>query len=282
MIDLHTHSTASDGSLAPSELVEYASEKGISVLALTDHDTVLGLDEAAKTAKERNIIFVPGIEISIEWPTGEFHLLGLGIKETSKSLETLIKEQQINRLNRNKKIIDRMHELSIDVSLEELYSMYHTTNLGRPHLADFLVSKNIVKNRQKAFDLYLGKGRCLYEKKVGSDLETAIKAITDSQAIPVLAHPMSLYVSWGKIEETMIGLRDKGIQGMEAWHPGVKLSEAKRLEALANKLGFFVTAGSDFHGENVRTDRKIGHTSGMTKIDDKFYYEQLLPHLSKQ
>lgn len=280
MIDLHTHSTASDGSLSPSELVEYASEKGISVLALTDHDTVLGLEEAAKKAIEKNIIFVPGIEISIEWPTGEFHLLGLGIKTISKSLEALIKEQQINRLNRNKIIIDKMHELSIDVSLEELYSMYHTTNLGRPHLADFLVSKKIVKNRQKAFDLYLGKGRTLYEKKVGSDLETAITAITDSKAIPVLAHPMSLYVSWGKIEDVMIGLKEKGIQGMEAWHPGVKLSEAKRLEDLANRLDFFVTAGSDFHGENVRTDRKIGHTSGMTKIDDRFYYDQLLPHLN--
>ncbi len=249
-------------------------------MALTDHDTVAGLEEAEKTAEKVGIKFVRGIELSIEWPTGEFHLLGLGLKEISSSMNELIQEQQLNRENRNKTIIQKMNEITgLNVELEELYKKYDTNNLGRPHLADFLVENKIVKTKQKAFDLYLGKGRPMYEKRVGCNLDMAIVAIKESGGIPVLAHPLSLYISWGKIEDVLLDLHERGVEGLEAWHPGTRLSEAKRLEEMALRLGFFVTAGSDFHGEKVRKDRKLGHTAGDVKIDDKFYYDQLLPHL---
>ena len=279
MIDLHTHSNCSDGDLSPEDLVEYAFSKKISVLALTDHDTISGLDRAEKACKEKEIEFVKGIELGIEWPSGEFHLLGYGLSNISESLRELISTLQKNREERNLRIIEKLKDININTSLEELYEIFNTKNICRPHIADFLVQKKKVKNRQKAFDLFLAKGRPIYEKKVGMNLDVAIQAIKDSGGIPVLAHPLSLYVSWGKIEGVLQDLYERGICGLEAWHSGVRLSEAKRLEELARKLGFFVTAGSDFHGEKVRADRKIGHTAGGIKIDERFWSFELKPAL---
>ena len=275
MIDLHTHSNCSDGDLSPEDLVKYAVSKKITVLALTDHDTISGLDRAEKASKENGIEFVRGIELGIEWPSGEFHLLGYGLSEISESLHELIATLQKNREERNLRIVEKLKDIDINTSLEELYEIFNTKNICRPHIADFLVSKKKVKTRQKAFDLYLAKGRPIYEKKVGMNLDVAIQAIKDSEGIPVLAHPLSLYVSWGKIEGVLTDLKERGICGLEAWHSGVRLSEAKRLEELARKLGFFVTAGSDFHGEKVRADRKIGHTAGGLKIDSRFWQDEL-------
>ena len=248
-------------------------------MALTDHDTISGLDRAEKGRKENGIEFVRGIELGIEWPSGEFHLLGYGLSEISESLHELIATLQKNREERNLRIVEKLKDIDINTSLEELYEIFNTKNICRPHIADFLVSKKKVKNRQKAFDLYLAKGRPIYEKKVGMNLDVAIQPIKDSGGIPVLAHPLSLYVSWGKMEGVLQDLYERGICGLEAWHSGVRLSEAKRLEELARKLGFFVTAGSDFHGEKVRADRKIGHTAGGIKIDERFWNSELKPAL---
>ncbi|MDE6736334.1 MAG: PHP domain-containing protein, partial [Treponemataceae bacterium] len=151
--------------------------------------------------------------------------------------------------------------------------------LGRPHFADYLVHIGVVKNRQVAFDNYLAQGRPWYAVHQGADLDAAIAAILSSGGVPVLAHPLSLYVSWGKIEGVLADLVARGIQGMEAWHPGARVGEAIRLEELAHKLGCFVTAGSDFHGAGVRADRHLGRTSGDKKIDDRFWFDELLPHL---
>lgn len=277
MIDLHSHSTASDGSLSPSELVSYAASKGVTVLALTDHDTLDGLAECGTACQNSGITFVPGVELNIDWPTGEFHLLGLSLKAVSPSLTALLKDLQESRIERNRKIVETMNNDGIPVSFEALSKHYDTKSLGRPHIADFLVKNKIVKTAQQAFDRFLGKGRPYYVGRQGLDLDEAISAIVDSGGIPVLAHPMSLYVSWGKIEPVLTDLFARGIKGLEAWHPGARVAECMRLEEMGRKLGFFITAGSDFHGEQVRKDRKIGHTAGMKKIDNRFWTEELEP-----
>ena len=279
MIDLHSHSTASDGEFSPSELVALAIEKNVNVLALTDHDTFDGIEEGKQAAKNKNITFISGIELNIQRSRGEFHLLGLGIKEPSTSLIKICKELQEGRLSRNQQIIEKMQQDGFPVNYQELKEMFPTQILGRPHLAAYLVEKKVVKKRQLAFDKYLGKGRPYYVERRAADLYDAIYAIKDSGAVPVLAHPLSLYVSWGKMEETLADLKEAGIEGLEAWHPGTRVGEALRLEEMAKKLGFFVTAGSDFHGPNVRGDRKLGHTTGNRKIEDRFFYEELKPRL---
>lgn len=280
MIDLHTHSTASDGELSPSELIKYAEEKGITHLALTDHDTTDGLDEAEKAAAEEGIHFIRGIEINIERNRGEFHLLGLSLQKNSPELDQIIIQLQEAREIRNRQIIEKMKNDGLDVSYEELKELFNVKTIGRPHFAAYLVHKKIVRHRQQAFDRYIGQSRPYYVERKGADLSESVDAIIKSGGIPVLAHPMSLYVSWGKLEAVLGEIKDAGVKGLEAWHPGVRKNEAIRLEEAARKLGFFVTAGSDFHGENIRADRKIGHTAGMMKIDDRFWTEELLPAIN--
>lgn len=277
MIDLHTHSNVSDGVYSPAELVLKATEKKIKVLALTDHDTVDGLREAKNACDKAGIIFVPGVELNIKWPTGEFHLLGLGLKKCSSQLQSILTELQKGRNERNLQIIKKMRDSGFDVTLEEIQSTNKTKCIGRPHFATYLVEKKIVKNRQMAFDKYLGKHCPWFVERFGADLDNAIDAIKESGGIPVMAHPLSIYVSWGKIHSVMEELKSRGIVGLEAYHPGARISECKRLEELAIELGFIVSAGSDYHGESIRPDRKLGHTCGDFKIEDRFYFEQVLP-----
>ena len=273
MIDLHTHSTCSDGVLSPSELVKHAFSKNIKVLALTDHDTIEGLSEAKIQSEELGITFVPGVELNIDWPKGEFHLLGLGLKNPSEQLLKILNDLQKDRDSRNAQIIEKMKEAGFDADLKEIQSKFKTCCLGRPHFAAYMVEKKIVTTRQQACDKYIGKNCPWYIPRLGAKLDDSIQAIKDSGGIPVMAHPLSIYVSWGKIFPVMQDLKERGIVGLEAYHPGARVGSCIRLEELARELGFFVTAGSDYHGEAVRADRKIGHTCGGRKIDDRFWDE---------
>lgn len=271
MIDLHVHTTASDGQYSPSQIIEKAVEKNISVLAITDHDTVAGLEEGKNAAKSHNLTFVQGVELNINYPTGEFHLLGLGLKEISPLLVELLDNLVKNRELRNLQIIEKMREAGVDISLEEMKAHFPDTVLGRPHFAAELVNKKVVKTRQQAFDRFLAKGRPWYVQRVGSNLDEAIIAIKESGGVPVIAHPMSLYLSWGKLPDALQNFYERGVMGLEAFHPGARVTECLRLEELAQKIGFFVTAGSDFHGEKIRADRKLGHTCGGRKIEDEVW-----------
>lgn len=283
MVDLHVHSTASDGEKSPSDLLSLAKESGVGVLALTDHDTLDGLKEASLAAKKAGIVFVPGIELNIQWPTGEFHLLGLGLKKESASMKALLLKLQNNRVERNKKILFALQNQGLDANYEEFLKGQAAetpeSSLGRPHIAAYLVQKRIVKTRQKAFDKYLAKGTPFFVDFEGAELEEGVQAVLDSGGLPVMAHPLSIYVGWSKIKGVLEGIRNRGVLGLEAWHPGAKENDCRRLESLARELGLFVTAGSDYHGPNVRGDRKLGKTAGGYKIDDRFYYQELLPRL---
>lgn len=280
MIDLHTHSRASDGSYTPSDLVAHAAERGISVLALTDHDSVAGNAEAAAAAVNAGIRFLPGIELDIEWKPGECHLLGLDLKEVRPELVSLLVRLNDDRRNRNTEIADRMRSSGIDIDLERVEALAAGGTVGRPHFAQYLVETKVVKNRQQAFDRYLAKNRPYFIDRKSINLDEGIAAVRASGGVPILAHPMSLYVSWGHLAEVITGFRDRGIVGLEAWHPAARVVECQRLEDLAHSLGMCVTAGSDFHGA-ARPDRKIGKTADRRDIADKYFYDELEPLLGK-
>ena len=264
---MHTHSTASDGDLSPRDLVRAAKKRGIGVLALTDHDTLGGLEAAAGEARALEIGFVPGIEISISWvggegvsglgPGGEMHLLGLGLGSPSPGFLAAISELSDRREARNREILDRMHELSIDVTWDEVLELSGGHSIGRPHFATLLIRRKIVRNQEQAFARYLGAGKPLYVPKIGLDFDLAAALIRESGGIPVLAHPMSLFVAWGRLPDLVRALKDRGLMGLEAWHPTTKPKSCRRLEELARELGLHVTEGSDFHG-NAWPDRKLG------------------------
>ena len=281
MVDLHIHTTASDGQYSPEQIVQKAHEKSISTIAITDHDTINGLPKAMEEGKKLGVNVVPGVELNISGFPGEFHLLGLGLKNPSKSLHEILQKVIENRNERNRKIIEKMQNDGIDISFEEMQEKYSGTSIGRPHFAAIMVEKKIVKTTQLAFNLYLTKGKPYYVERTGSNLDEAIIAIQESGGIPVVAHPMSLYLSWGKLPETLQSFYEKGVGGIEAFHPGARMTDCLRLEELGRKIGFFVTAGSDFHGEKIRPDRKLGYTVGKRKIDDSFWENELKPALEK-
>ena len=272
MIDLHTHSTASDGSFSPSALMEEAVKRKLTAIALTDHDTVDGLEEAAQAASARGIRFVPGIELEIIWEHeagGEFHLLGLDLKRLSSEFVEAVAELSRRREERNLEIVDRMNKAGVVVSYDDIRALAGGKTIGRPHFAAFLVNRKIVRNREQAFARYLGRGKPFYIPKAGLEFERAATAIQSSGGIAVLAHPMSLYTAWGRLPNLIKDLKERGLDGLEAWHPTAKVSACKRLEELGKSLGLRITAGSDFHGE-ARPDRKLGITAGGKKIDEAF------------
>jgi len=281
VIDLHTHSTASDGRLTPTELIQEAARRGLTALALTDHDTISGLDEAKAASIEAGIRFIPGIELQISWNEesgGEFHLLGLGVTRPSASFTTALQGLAHNREERNLEIVAIMNKAGIEVSYDDIKACVGAVasdltpcsySIGRPHFAEFLVRRNIVKNHEQAFLRYLGKGRPFYMPKAGLDFAQAVAIIKESGGLAVLAHPMSLYVAWGRLPALIESLKDQGLDGLEAWHPTATTSSCKRLEDLARSLNMVITAGSDFHGEQ-RPDRKLGITADKRKIDESY------------
>ena len=278
MIDLHTHSTASDGTFSPSALIEKAAKRGLSAIALTDHDTVGGLEEAAKAAAVHGINFIPGIELEILWNEGEFHLLGLGISRPSAGFTEAVEDLTRRREERNLLMVENMNKAGITVCYDEIQAFAIGSDLngqkeghsiGRPHFADFLIQRKMVKNREQAFHRYLGKGRPFYMPRTGLEFERAVSGIKESGGIAVLAHPMSLYLSWSKLPNLIASLKERGLDGLEAWHPTARVSACKRLEELGKTLGMLITAGSDFHGEE-RQDRKLGITAGGKVIDESF------------
>jgi predicted metal-dependent phosphoesterase TrpH len=282
MIDLHTHSAVSDGSLSPAELMREAAKKQLHTIALTDHDTIAGIPEAqeAAAALDNPIRLIPGVELEIEWPhQGEFHLLGLGLTAPSPSLTSLLAEFSKIREDRNLAILDEMNRLlGTNAAYEDILTIAgeKRMSVGRPHFASYLIRNHKVKTTELAFKRYLGTGQPLYVKKPGVDFERAAVAIHESGGIAVIAHPSTLYMSVNKIFTVFQKFKTKGLDGVEAWHPNAAVRVCKRYEAMATDLGLCITAGSDYHGER-RKDRNLGYTAGGLQIADRFLPAALTP-----
>jgi predicted metal-dependent phosphoesterase TrpH len=270
MIDLHTHSTASDGNLSPENLMEEAKRGGLIAIALTDHDTVAGIAAARARADILGLKFVAGVEIEIAFNPGEFHLLGLGIEPESGPLQRSMAELAIARAERNEKIAREIRLTGIEIDLDEISLQSGSSYIGRPHLADFLVKAKAAKDRQDAFNRFLKKGKPFYWPKECLDLDIAIEVIKKARGLPVVAHPYSLFVSKTRLASYMDEWKEMGIEGIEAYHPAAKPGQCKILEDMAVKRGFLITAGSDFHGKG-RPDCGLGRTSGCVPIPDSRY-----------
>ena len=282
MIDLHIHSAASDGSVNPKDLAALGKKQGLTLMALTDHDTIKGNEEAGIASNQEGIHFIPGIEIEInganEGVPGEFHLLGLGINRPDHAFLDAIALLIRQREERNREILKRMEEFDIRASYEEIEALSGGHSVGRPHFASFLVKRRIVKNQEQAFLRYLGKGRPFYVPKAGLDFDHAVSLVQNAGGIAILAHPMSLYVAWGRLPDLIKNLKNRGLDGLEAWHPAARVRDCRRLEDLARTLNLYISAGSDFHG-GFRPDRKLGITAGGKKIEASMLDPSLIERL---
>jgi 3',5'-nucleoside bisphosphate phosphatase len=268
MIDLHTHSTASDGACAPERLVDLARGMGLAALALTDHDTLDGLDRARTAAEAVGLAFFNGVEIEIEHEGGEFHLLGLGLDSSAASgLRDALTRVQAARAARNEKMAERLRQGGFDVTIEEVSRLAGGLIVSRAHFARLLVQKKAVSSVNTAFKRLIGKGMPYYEPRACLGLPEATAHIKAAGGVAVIAHPVSLGLKGPALRSFVAACRDQGVGGLEAWHPNQSLKECHKLERLARGLGILVSGGSDFHGEHI-PNRKLGLSSGGRPVPD--------------
>ena len=269
MIDLHTHSTASDGACTPERLIDLAASVGLSAIALTDHDTLDGLERARARAEVAGILVVPGVEIEIECSTGEFHLLGLGLGGDTGPLREALAGVQAARRSRNDRMAAKLQAGGFPITIEEVRAAAGGEIVSRAHFAQVLVRKKLVGSMDAVFKKLLGKGMPYYEGRACLQLREATRLIGLAGGLAVIAHPVSLGLKGPALRLFVASCRDQGVRGVEAWHPNQKVKECRKLERMALSLGMVASGGSDFHGEHL-PNRKLGFTSGGREIPDRF------------
>lgn len=257
-VDLHTHSTASDGSSTPTQLMAEAGAAGLTTIALTDHDTLEGIDEAVAAANRFGVELIPGVELSLEWDKGGMHLVVLWLEPGPGPLQDRLAALQEARSSRNDRILARLHELDMEVSLDELLEEAGAGSVGRPHIAAILVRKGYVSDIQEAFNLYLAKGAPAYFGRDRLTPEEGIALAREAGGVPVLAHPHTLGVDnrfeFADLMERLVGA---GLVGVEC-HYGTYEADGRRgLTAMARRFGLIPSGGSDYHG-SYKPDVMLG------------------------
>lgn len=271
-IDLHVHSTASDGSYTPSELVRYAIKKGLIAFALTDHDTTAGIDEALNEAELINdfspIKVIPGIELSAEYKGKDIHILGLNIDYRNKEFQERIEYFRNIRAERNVKMIELLNKQGFKITEEQLKERFKDAVITRAHFAIMLVECGYVKDKDIAFKKYLNPGCPCYVPRTRINVIDAISLIHLANGKAVLAHPLLYHFSETELDSLVALLKENGLQGIEAIYSSNKWNDESRMKQLAQKYDLFITGGSDFHGLAKPTlDLGIGY--GDLKVPEK-------------
>ncbi len=247
-IDLHTHTTFSDGSYSPTELVELASQQNIDILAITDHDTTDGLPEALEASKGLPLELIPGIELSAMFHNREMHILGYFINLADLQFQTRLEALRATRIERLHHILDRLHSLGMNISLEDVEQASGIGTIGRPHIAQTLMAKGYVKNMKEAFEQFLGSRGKAYVQRVVPNAHEIIGWIIDAGGVPVLAHPY--WEGFNKEESTTAcqTLVEQGLQGLEVFYGTFSARHISFNLGLAKQFDLLMTGGSDFHG----------------------------------
>ena len=253
-IDLHTHTNASDGLDTPAELVASASQRGLSVLGITDHDTVDALESAGEAAKSVNITMVPGVELSTTVEGAEVHILGYFVDHTNADLRTRLRGLADARVRRVERMISRLHELGYRVDGDAILEQAEEGSIGRPHVARALMEIGVVNSVDEAFDRFLKAGRPAYIPRDPFSPEDAVGLITEHGAIPVLAHPFSTK----DVEGTLARLVPAGLKGIETYYAEYSSEQHAQLRSIADAWELLPTGGSDYHGAGFREGRDLG------------------------
>jgi len=269
-IDLHTHSAVSDGTDTPAELVEKARAVGLDVVALTDHDTFDGLDEAAATGEQVGIQFVRGMELSCSRHGSSVHVLAYGADPASTGLAAEMALVRDGRLGRLAGVLAKLAALGVPVSEAEVMAQVGTSpSIGRPHIADALIEAGHVRDRQEAFDRFLADGGPAHVHRYTIEVERGIDLVHEAGGVAVIAHP------WGRGRERLLPAsaiqalaRDHGLDGIEVDHQDHDADIRRRLHTLADSLGLLATGSSDYHGTG-----KLDHDLGCNTTDPKVFDE---------
>lgn len=276
IVDLHVHSTKSDGSYTPSELVDYALEKGLTAFALTDHDTTAGIDEAMKAAEGRPIEVIPGIEFSSEYEGKDIHIVGLYIDHKSDFFKRRLTNFVNGRIIRNKEMCRRLTKHGIPVTYEELEAEFPGSVITRAHYARYLLNHGYTKSLKEAFDRYIGDhAPCFVPRKKITPMR-AVEIILKAGGIPILAHPILYRMSDARLDKLVATLKNMGLIGIEAIYSTYSPSEERQIRALAAKYDLCISGGSDFHG---KAKPGLDLATGRGKL---FIPEEILTTLKKK
>lgn len=260
-VDLHVHSNRSDGTFSPTQLVDYAMEKGLAAFALTDHDTVDGLEEALQHAEalRRNLFseasatvpeVIPGIELSTEYQGRDVHIVGLYIDYHNECFQKYLHDFVASRIQRNQKMCRLLQEAGLDISYEALLSEFPGAVITRAHYAKYLLNHGYIKSMKEAFDRYVGDHCPYYVPREKVTPVQAVELILQAGGIPILAHPILYHMSDERLDTLVAELTRAGLMGIEAIYSTYDTAEERQIRKLAEKYGLRISGGSDFHGEN--------------------------------
>ena len=270
MIDLHCHSTYSDGSCTPEALVHMAHAAGLRALALTDHDTTTGVAPflaASRALGDDKLECLAGVEISVEVPRGTVHILGYFVDPADVPLEAALTQIREGRGTRNAHIVSRLNELGMDLTAEDVAAHAGEQVVGRVHIAQALVTKGFVADKQAAFKRYLAKGKPAYADRFRLSPEAGIRMIRDAGGAAVLAHPVTLRLGKRALREQIGALREMGLAGLEVFYPLHPPKVVKDYLSMARAFDLVPTGGSDFHGD-ANPAIKLGRGFGSLHVDD--------------
>ena len=268
MIDLHIHSVFSDGTNTPEELVGMAEQQQLKAIALTDHDTVGGLEPLFRAAETSSVEVVPGIELSAECDRGTMHILGYFIDPTCDDLLEKISKVRIGREQRNHEILKKLNKLGFVLMWSDVVSEAGADVVGRPHFAEALVKKGLVKNRKAAFDLLLAKGRPGYAERYRYTALECIELIRRAGGVSVLAHPATLFMPDRQLKTLVKELAGYGLGGIEAYYAEHHPENIRKFRDWAGEFGLICTGGTDYHGSNS-PDLKLGTGFGRLRVPDE-------------
>jgi 3',5'-nucleoside bisphosphate phosphatase len=267
-IDLHLHTTHSDGSLSPTEVIQLAHKANVTALAITDHDIVTAIPEAMAAGIDLGIEIVPGVEISSSMGSSELHILGYCINWQDSELNRRLASLRESRHTRNPQIIERLRSLGLDVTYEEVRTLAGTESVGRPHIARLLMDKRYVTSAKDAFDRYLAEGRPAYVARELPQPADAIAWIRAAGGVAVLAHPTWAKVPGEGLITLLTTLKDEGLGGIEVHYSTHTKKQTTEYLDLAKRLNVLVTGGSDFHGI-TKPDIEVGTGRGDLKVPEK-------------
>ena len=269
MLDFHTHSTASDGSLTPTELFHAAGQAGLTAIALTDHDTISGLPEFLDAARGQSVLAVPGVEISSNLYNKEIHILGLFINPDSEALNAFLESARQNRNERNLLMLEKLNAIGYRITLEELQETAKGESIGRPHVAEFLVKKGYFASVQEAFDSCLKRGGRAYTPRKQFPPEDCIRAIHEAGGLAFWAHPV--YRARGEratVRRFLKVLVPAGLDGVEAFYPVFTERQTAMLNDMAKEFHIIRTGGTDYHGAN-HPGIELGIGDGNLNVPDE-------------
>lgn len=255
-VDLHVHSNRSDGTFSPSQLVDYAAEKGLKAFALTDHDTIAGLDEAEDYARSLRDLglsvpeVIPGIEFSTEYQGKDIHIVGLYIDYHKEAFRRRLQDFVDSRIQRNRKMCGLLQEAGIGISYEKLLEEFPDAVITRAHYAGYLLSHGYVKSMNEAFERFIGDHCPYFVPREKVTPEQAIELILEADGIPILAHPILYHMSDARLDELTSKLKRAGLMGIEAVYSTYTPADERQIRALAAKYHLLISGGSDFHGSN--------------------------------